>query len=100
MRKKHRNTDTRFLKIRQLTLKPIKSRIKVDVEKMEILEQTRGYVHVHIEPGEDSTGPIIGVAKNSKDCSICLFIAGGKGIDEKVAQANAALRIAVDGKIK
>ena len=100
MRKKNKNTDIRCLKMKQLTLKPIKSRIKVDVEKMEFLKQTRGYVHVHIEPGEDTTGPTIGVAKNSKACSISLFIAGGKGIDEKVAQANAALRIAMDGKIK
>lgn len=64
----------------------------VKLETVENLKLHKGYVQVDIKPGKGSAKPTIVKVNKNKKSSIGLFIAGGKDVDEKIAQANAALR--------
>lgn len=65
----------------------------VNLKIKENLKQHEGYVQVDINPGKGSAKPTIIKVNKGRNSSIGLFIAGGKDIDEKIAQANASLRI-------
>lgn len=99
MKKKFKLIRDKKLQSKRFALNSNKNRAIIDIKNMEISEQEKGYVRVRINTNEESGVPSIILAKANKAETISLFIAGGKCVDEKVARANAMIRIGKSGKI-